>query len=155
MSEEITNISYTEWWLEHARKELAEKPHSVLHRYTHPNYSGGVSGWEDYIDRVYFSPQTIEERLLQVQVHEIVTTALENAFRKAEAEVYDGKWTAWKGLDLSEAYRVSDMVARIDPLMACRAKLRLNRIAQRMGTNLYALGELNFQAFMGPAGIRW
>lgn len=155
MREEITNISYTEWWLEHARKELTEKPGSVLHHYTHPNYSGGISGWEDYIDRVYFSPNTIEERLLQMQVHEIMKTALENAFRKAEAEEYDGKWTAWKGMNLSEAYRVSHMVARVDPLVASQAKLRLNRIARLMGTNLFALGECNFQAFMGPTGIHW
>lgn len=155
MYEEITNTSYIVWWLEHTRKELAHKPDSVLHHYTHPNYSGGVSGWEEYIDRVYFSPQTLEERLLQMQVHEIMMIALENALRKAEAVEYDGTWTAWKGMDLSEAYRISHMVALVDPLMACKAKRRLNHIARLMGTNLYALAECNFQMFMGPTGIRW
>lgn len=155
MREEITNISYTEWWLEYARKELAEKPDSVLHDYTHPNYSGGVSGWEEYIDHVYFSPQTFEEQMLRMQVHEIMLIALENAFRKAEVTEYEGKWTAWKGMHLAEAYRVSSMVVHVDPLLACNAKMRLNRIAGCMGTNLYTLGECNFQMFMGATGIRW
>jgi hypothetical protein len=155
LREELTNVSYTTWWIEHARKELAEKPDSVLHHYTHINYSGGVSGWEDFINRVYFSPATIEEKLLQGEVHCVMVQALENAFKRAEAEDYDGTWTAWSGMDLSEAYRVSHMVARVDPLIASAAKMRLNRIAARMGTTLYALGERNFGTLMGLTGIKW
>lgn len=155
MRKEITNVSYTQWWLEYARKELVEEPDSVLHNFTHLNYSGGVSGWEKYIDNVYFKPKTFEERQLQKQVHEIMLIALENAFRKAESRQYDGTWSVWDMMDLAEAYRVSHMVVVADPLLACRAKMRLNRIARFMGTNLYALGECNFHLLMGPTGIRW
>lgn len=139
--DEITDVSYTLWWLKHALEELDRDPHSVLHRWTSPNLSGCIAGWADYISRVYFTPSTCEEWLLRGKVHQVMWRALTNAFRAAEK--YDGR-SAEDRIDLGEAYCLSSMIAKINPVMVCAAKVRLNQIAERMGTTLNALADCSF-----------
>jgi hypothetical protein len=152
------NIDYTLFWLEHGGTAIREKPNGQggVHHWTHANYSGGLTGWEDSINQVYFKPSSIEERLLQSKVHEIMLEALKWALQQAESQTPFGPWTVWGGMDLAEAYRLSHMVTLVDPMLACSLKIRLNKISKRTGKNLAELADVNFMAFIGPSSrIQW
>lgn len=156
--DEDPNIDYVLFWLEHGGKGIRDRPGSQggVHHWTHANYSGGYTGWEDPMNQVYFKPRSLEERMLQGQVHEIMLEALDWAMRHAESETPYGPWTAWEGMDLAEAYRLSHMVTLVDPTLACGLKVRLNNICKRTGKSLDELADVNFMAFMGPStGIQW
>lgn len=156
--DEDPTIDYALFWLEHGGQAIREKPSGQggVNHWTHVNYSGGYTGWEDPMDQVYFKPRTYEERLLQGQVHELMLLAVEWAFARAERDTPRGKFTAWGSMDLAEAYRLAHMVVQVDPTHAARFKMRLNKICLRMGKSLSELADINFMAFMGPTtGISW
>lgn len=149
-------IDYVMFWIEHAGPAIRLRPRNGVHHWTHRNYSGGYTGWEDPVNQVYFKPRTLEERLLRGQVYQIMLDALEWALRNAEAETPHAPWTVWKGMDLAEAYRLCHMVAEVDPTYASAFKVRLNKICLRMGKTLEELAGTNFSMFVGPhTGIRW
>ncbi len=150
-------VEYVEWWVEYAMRELAKNPTSALNDFTHPNYSGGLRGWEDWVDQVYFFPASLEDFMLQRRVHQVMLVALENSLEAAtkQAQSAGGTWDLLGGLDLAEAYRVAGMVAHVDPMIACAAKVQLNLLAQQSGETLYHLAQRGFGVFMGPWEIRW
>jgi len=149
-------IDYALFWLKHGSEQILNQPWRGVHHWTHPNYSGGRTGWEEPMGKVYFEPRTLEERLLQGQVHEVMLVALEWALCHAEAKTPYDEWTAWRGMDLAEAYRIAHMVALVDPLRACALKVRLNKICGRMNKTLTGLADHNFDAFIGPStGMQW
>lgn len=149
-------IDYALFWLEHARPGILKDPNRSVHHWTHPNYSGGRTGWEDEMDLLYFAPKSLEQSLLRGEVHTVMLEALEWALQHAETKTLRTPWTAFGGLDISEAYRLAHMVAMVDPSHAASCKRRLNALCSRTGKSLSELADVNFDNFMGvPTGITW
>ncbi len=145
----VPRIQYVVWWLTSAGKILEVNPDDVLHEHTHINYSGGSSGWESSIDVVYFEPCTIEERMLQGEIHEILLTALHNALSAIERPTRKQVWSIDRQLDLSEAWRISEMIKCLDPIHAVRVQILLNRLCVRyLGKGLHSTVRENFSRFM-------
>lgn len=154
--EPITNISYALFWLDHCRESILENPERGLHHWTHPNYSGGITGWEDYMNNVYFHPKTLEERMLQGEVHQVLVFALFWFLKKADSEHKSGtKWSFFDSMDIAEAYRIVHMISHVDPSFSCAVKVYLNKICLRIGETLESLANKNFNVFMGESGIKW
>lgn len=120
-----SNISYAQFWLWAVREAIKKNQKGWHHHWTHINYSGGLSGWEDYMNNIYFRPQGLEERLLQDEVHVYMLIALDVAFAEADRYPTDS-------LNVAEAYRIARMVSRKDPLIATASKIRLNRLCARL-----------------------
>lgn len=116
-----SNVSYAVFWLWAVREAIKKNQKGWHHHWTHINYSGGLSGWEDYMNNIYFRPQGFEERLLQEEVHEYMLIALDVAFAEAERN-------STNSLDVAEAYRIARMVSQKDPLIAAVSKIRLNQL---------------------------
>ena len=155
--DEDPTIGYTMFWLEHGGEAIKENPEGQggVHHWTSANISGGYTGWEEPMDQVYFSPRTLEEKLLQGQVHEYMLLALRWALKHAEAETPCGPFVMWNAMDLAEAYRVAHMVAQIDPVLAAGLKVRLNKICLRMGKSLSEQAAVGFKNFIGLTEINW
>lgn len=121
----MDNISYTLSWLQYSQDDMLKNPKWWFHHWTHKNYSGGLTGWEDYMSNVYFRPSTYEERLLQGEVHQVMLMALRCAMTRAKKSPTDS-------LNVAEAYRIARMVARVDPLVAAATKVHLNKLCRKL-----------------------
>ncbi len=129
----MDKISYVEWWLKRVNEEMLTKPGYWFRHWTHINYSGGLTGWEEFVDDVYFRPNGLEECLLQGEVHGCMLRALDTALSQAERHSTD--------LDVARAYRIARMVSLHDPLVAAAAKVRLNRMCVRLKRSKTLLHE--------------
>lgn len=143
----MDKISYVVWWLERVAVEMVTKP-TWYHHCTHINYSGGLTGWESYIDDLYFRPEGLEEHLLQGQVHRCMLEALDSALSQAEQQSSVLKLEY--RLNVAEAYRIACMVSRRDPLVSANAKVRLNHLCARLngGTTLYQEARRGFEVLI-------
>ncbi len=103
------------------------------------------------MDNIYFAPESLEERLLQGEIHKVMLGALHWAFEKADTET-PKIWNAWDGMNLAQAYRISRMVAKKDPSLTPAIKIRLNQISFKMGKTLRKLSSVNFESLMGDGG---
>lgn len=142
-------IDYVLFWLEHGAKQITEDPRRGVHHWTARNISGGYTGWEYPMSKVYFEPRTLKERLLQGRVHEVMCEALEWALNEAEAKT-PKNWSAWDGIYLAQAYRIAHMVVQVDPLRAPALKVRLNKICCKVGKTLKELVDIKFMVLIGP-----
>lgn len=153
-----TRIDHVMFWLEHGGTAIRTHPGSKqdgVHHWTHPNCTGGLAGWHSQIHDVYFSPSSLDERLLQAQVHEVMACALEWALRDADIKTPYAPWQEWSCLHLAEAYRIARMVALVDPMRACGLKIHLNKLCSRTGRSLSELVSINFGVFIPETELHW
>jgi hypothetical protein len=151
-------IDYVLFWLEYGGKAIKEEPNGQggVHHWTAENVSGGYTGWEEPMSQVYFKPRTLDEKLLQGQVHEYMLLALAWALDYAEEVTPpDTPFTMWTAMDLSEAYRIAHMVVYVDPSLAAGLKIRINKICLRMGLSLSEQVSAGFKNFMGHTELDW
>lgn len=143
----IRRDDYAAFWLERAREELEADPGATLHHWTHANFSGGLTGWEDLVDEVYRRPMTFGEHLLRGEIRAVLLIAVENSLRKAERT----KDT----MDIIEAVRTVEVLGSGHQAAAC-IKVRLNRLCESKGKTLRALADsAGFGLLMGTCGLRW
>ncbi|MBM3272091.1 hypothetical protein FJY94_02285 [Candidatus Kaiserbacteria bacterium] len=145
-------IEYTRWWLQTAHKDAAADPTDTLHQHTHPNVSGGICGWEEWIHGLYTDPRTPEEWLLRSEVHEVLLTALRRTLHEAHST--DAGTGAFLWLEVAEAYRLVHLMRTYDPLLATAAKIELNRLCQsKLGESLLQCARKGFRTLSGPKEI--
>lgn len=146
-------IEYALWWLEAAHEDAARDPMDTLHHHTHPNTSGGVSGWEEWIHGLYTAPRTPEEWLLRSEVHRVLLIAWRRTLQEAHRTIGSG---AFLWLEMAEAYRLAHLMRTYDPLFSAAAKIELNRLCQaKLGKSLLQCVEKGFLTLSGPREIQF
>lgn len=154
---DTNGIEYVLWWLEVAKKEIEADTKSTLSHHTDVNYSGDVSGWGDWIVKIYYRPETLEEWFLRGEVHKVLLVAIQRAIARvnnldpAMSRIFQIE------LDLARLFLLLNRVKRIDPLSSPRNKVFLDKLCKKYlnKTLRVELEEEGFNCLCGMADFVW